>query len=408
MTIEEEYLPLAIVNLDNTIRIGIKSKFRDVIKNNFGGIYDNIDGLLNHVIIYDASIIFYSIPNNLSNNQAFEFIYKTYINKFNKYKEIHLIFDNLDLSVKIKKQIQEKRERKEIKNKFFKNREERDLFIKDFIEWLKLKKNKYNNFKIIISGLSNIDKSLILLKDNYLKSDLYYHKHGEADSAIWYHTNITKYKNIIIISADTDIWVIGLLHFKKLNKNIIIKNNKQYININEIITNIEKKFKDVDNSALNIVYLYIISGCDYISFFYYLTKEHFLNVLIKYADYIFNSKTSSFSISKENIKVNYNIWYKLISFCYYEKYKKYFDKDIIYMPGKHSVNYVYNVLKRKINDDRKIIPKIESLKLHLKRSEYVINTWYQSLNKEINYFNPESYGWIYKDNILRFNHIIRD
>lgn len=241
----------------------------NIIKKQFGGIYDNIDELLNYIIIYDASIIFYRIPHNLTKNQAFEFLYKTYI-KINfdyKCKEIHLVFDNLNLSVKIKKQIQEKREKKETQNNFFKNREERDLFIKNFIEWLKFKRNKNYNFKVIISGLTHTDKSLILLKDSYLESDLYNHRHGEADSAIWYHANITKYKNIIINSADTDIWIIGLLHFKKLNKNIIIKNNKQYININEIITNIENKFINIDNSVLNIVYLYIISGCDLYLFF---------------------------------------------------------------------------------------------------------------------------------------------
>lgn len=404
--INENYLPLSIVNYDNTIRTGTKSKFKEAIKKHFGGIYDNIDELLNYAIIYDASIIFYSIPHTLSDTQAFDFIYKTYIrNKFNyKCKEIHLVFDNLDLSVKIKKQIQEKRE-KEIKNKFFKNREERDLFIKNFIKWLKLKNNNYHNFKIIISGLTNTDKSLILLKDNYLESDLYYHKHGEADSAIWYHANIINYKNIIINSADTDIWIIGLLHFKKINKNIIIKNNKQYININKIITNIENKFECIDNSVLNIVFLYIVSGCDYISFFYYLTKEHFLNVFIKYIDYIFNSNFPSLYLKKD-VKINYNIWYKLISLCYYEKYQKYFDQDIIYMPGRHCAKYVYNVLKNKLNDDKKIIPKIEALEAHIKRSEYVINIWYQALNKEINYFNPELYGWIYENDILRFKHII--
>jgi hypothetical protein len=408
MTINEIYLPLSIVNYDNTIRTGTKSKFKDAIKKQFGGIYNNIDELLNYVIIYDASIIFYSIPSTISNDQAFEFIYKTYIkNKLNyKCKEIHLVFDNLDLSVKIKKQIQEIREKKEIQNKFFKNREERDLFIKNFINWLKLKENKHYNSKIIISGLTNKDNSLIILKDNCLESNLYNHKHGEADSAIWYHANITNYKNIIIISADTDIWVIGLLHFNKLNKNIIIKNNKQYININEIIKNIENKFKNINNCVFNIVYLYIISGCDYISFFYYLTKEHFLNVFIKYIDYIVNPNFPSFLYSKEHIKINYNMWYKMISLCYYEKYKKYFDQDIIYMPGKHCANYVYNILKNKLDDDKKIIPKFEALEAHLKRSEYVINTWYQALNKEINYFNPELYGWIYENGILRFKHNI--
>lgn len=404
--IKENYLPLSIVTHDNIIRTGTKSKFKESIKKHFGGIYDNTDELLNYTIIYDASIIFYSIPHTLSDTQAFDFIYKTYIkNKFNyRCKEIHLVFDNLDLSVKIKKQIQEKRE-KEIKNNFFKNREERDLFIKNFIKWLKLKNSSYHNFKIIISGLTNTDKSLILLKDNYLESDLYYHKHGEADTAIWYHANIINYKNIIINSADTDIWVIGLLHFKKINKNIIIKSNKQYININKIIKNIENKFEFIDNSILNIVFLYIVSGCDYISFFYYLTKEHFLNVFIKYKDYIFNSKFPSLYL-KKGVKINYNIWYKLISLCYYEKYKNLFEQDIVYMPARHCLNYVYNVLKNKLNDDKKIIPKIEALEAHIKRSEYVINIWYQALNKEINYFNPELYGWIYENTILRFKHFI--
>lgn len=143
------------VNIDNTIRIGKKSVFKDVIKNNFEGIKklnNNIIYKKNYIIIYDGYVLIHGIPQSVNNKQVFDFLYKTYIN--NKFdfncKEIHFVFDNSKLT-KIKDQIQEKRI---FRTKFFKNREERDIFINNFIEWLKNKKNKSPNFKVIISGLN--------------------------------------------------------------------------------------------------------------------------------------------------------------------------------------------------------------------------------------------------------------
>lgn len=199
-----------------------------------------------------------------------------------------------------------------------------------------------------------------------------------------------------------------MLHFEKIlkHKNIKIKSHNEIIDLNEIIKDINYKIDFIENPVLNIILIYIMSGCDYISFFYYITKQHFFNTFIEYNQYIFNVKNNSLIFFEDSkFKIIYNSCLKLIGICYYKKYTKYFDDDVLFMPGKHCVNYMYNILSKKFyNNKEKIIPDIISLNFHLLRCEYVINMWNQALKKNINYDNPELFGWIYENNHLRFRH----
>lgn len=119
-------------------------------------------------------------------------------------------------------------------------------------------------------------------------------EHGEADYAIWYHIMKSDVSNVMVVSKDTDTWVYGLslmeLGFLS-GKHVIIKrgiNASEYVSINFGVRAIMGLpcLSNVKYPATSIVALYILSGCDYVSSFFHITKKTFLEIFLQHANYI--------------------------------------------------------------------------------------------------------------------------
>lgn len=386
------YCP-SIYDKNKNIRIIQKSKFKKIYLEYIGEKYytDNIV-YVKKCYIYDASMIIYKIPLNLTNEQAFKFLGKIYIEPLLKknIEELHLVFDNSKY-VSLAKSLTQKNRNNE--NNYFKDKKERDIFINNFINWIKNNYVKYKNIKIIISGLTNFKTSLLILNERIYKNKTFKHKQGEADQGIIFHSYMTKCEEIIINSTDTDLLFLTLLHH-----DIYILKNK-FIDINKLINNTKDIFLNIENIIPTIVLIYILSGCDYLPSFYYITKEHIFKTFVEYKN---NSwlKNGLCNLELNNIIINTDLCLKFIALCYYNKYKKIFKTNInIFLQnsksGKEFVDYVYEILKNCNIDVQKLIPKTEILEKHILKCKYVLNLWIQSYKRNPKYNNILEYGWSY-------------
>lgn len=394
------YCP-SIYDKNNNIRAIQKSKFKKIFLEYIGNdYYINDIKYIQNCYIYDASMIIYKIPLNFTYEQALRFLGKTYIEPLLKkdIKELHLVFDNSKY-VTLAKSLTQKNRNTE--NNYFKNKEERDIFINNFINWIK-DNYKYKNKRIIVSGLNNVDTSLLILNCKYRNNKIFTSKQGEADQGVIFHSYMTIWKEITINSADTDLLFLILLHYdlyllKNKNIKLVIDKNK-IIDIKKLIDITKSKFVNIKNIIPTIVILYILSGCDYLPCFYYISKEHVFKTLVKYKNNeILKNGLCIFELN--NIDLNIDLCLNFISLCYYDKYKKYFKKDNdLFLQSKFNqdcIKYIYNTLKDNCIDIQKNIPDMKTLNNHILKCKYVINLWVQSYKRKPKYHDILEYGWSY-------------
>ena len=113
-----------------------------------------------------------------------------------------------------------------------------------------------------------------------LKSD-----HEEADSKEWFYAVKCEHRNILIFSPDTDTVHIGLpLVDQRNDKEVVIQlsdklGHQSFIYINKLIKCLKSDpdLGQVTNEGVCsiIQFLFIVSGCDYISFLLGLEKLDF-------------------------------------------------------------------------------------------------------------------------------------
>lgn len=404
MSISLNYeFPNAIMEKDCIPRRSNKYRMKELFKE-----YINEKNESNKIIIYDALSLFIPYFNkeiNKMNSCIFNILNEEFKNGCEK---IYLIFDNKNNKNKV------------IKQNYYKNLNNKKIYdnyrkINKFIEFLKKKSNKHINFNVIFCGVEN--ESIIILHNSNYKETLFLNNHAESDTTIWYIIKKISNKDILIRYSDTDITMICLLLYDKLMLQNIkitlqnIKNENENIYANDFFDDINKLFKNkCKYPAINYVIIYIISGCDYISPFFYISKYIFMETYKKYIDYIGDL------IHNDNMVINVESCLKLIGLCYLEKYKKideeYFNNDLIDMK-EDVVTQLREIMIKNLDkyfdkgkyDFRNLIPDKNSLNYHILRTQYILNIWNQSLNREINYFDPEKYGWIKnKNNIYIFKY----
>lgn len=125
-------------------------------------------------------------------------------------------------------------------------------------------------------------------------------EHGEADYAIWYHVARSTTSNALVLSKDTDTWVYGLslieLGFLE-GKHIIVQrgNSGDFVDLNIGTRSLARLpfLSNVSYPVTSLVSLYVLTGCDYVSSFFRLSKKYFLKIFLDYADYICTESSSN-------------------------------------------------------------------------------------------------------------------
>ena len=109
-------------------------------------------------------------------------------------------------------------------------------------------------------------------------------QHGETDYYIWHHTIHCRGTNCLVVASDTDVWVYGLGLWEAgwlANKLVIVQrgNSGDFVNISfgaRLITDLAA-LQNVKFPVSTMVALYVLTGCDYVSSFFKLTKKHFID-----------------------------------------------------------------------------------------------------------------------------------
>ena len=118
----------------------------------------------------------------------------------------------------------------------------------------------------------------------------------KTDTRLWLHARKSSYNRILILSPDTDIYHVGLPLKWVTQKEIMIQisaiNSRQLklLNLNGLIQALcnDPDQAHIDRALLPQVQqtLYVVSGCDYISFFSEICKATFFKYYYQYASFI--------------------------------------------------------------------------------------------------------------------------
>ena len=125
-------------------------------------------------------------------------------------------------------------------------------------------------------------------------TDLYTSNAQEADMRIWRHANVRKPSKFLICSPDTNVYSIGLLFVNpsweiKVQTNLL-HHPQQYIDLNKssVCFQCDPCLASIIPSKLNSIFLqlYIVTGCDYTSYFTGIGKATFLKIFFENSEFI--------------------------------------------------------------------------------------------------------------------------
>ena len=117
----------------------------------------------------------------------------------------------------------------------------------------------------------------------------------EADMRVWRHATMTQYDHIVIYSPDTDVYNIGLIIPACRSKHIVVQinlpqNPPKYVDMQKlhVCLNHDPDLASLPQSNLGsiMLQLYIVTGCDYLSYFSGIGKPTFLNIFYQHAEFI--------------------------------------------------------------------------------------------------------------------------
>ena len=108
----------------------------------------------------------------------------------------------------------------------------------------------------------------------------------ETDTRVWRHVQQTTSSKCLVVSPDTDVYMIGLPLYHGENKDIIVQINPynkrevQYLHLTALITVLQNDpdLAEIDQHNITHIFqsLYIASGSDYTSFFSGIGKSTFM------------------------------------------------------------------------------------------------------------------------------------
>ncbi len=146
----------------------------------------------------------------------------------------------------------------------------------------------------------------------------------------------TDYERILLITPDTDVYVIGLALRNSHTKDIIAQvspfssRELRLLGLSSLIRALEADpdLAQIPPSQLPRILqtLYICTGCDYISFFSKLGKATFLRYLFQYANFIIgkNDPSTPGTLGSSPLPINWELGYlpflRLIGTVYFKKY----------------------------------------------------------------------------------------
>ncbi|XP_070574570.1 uncharacterized protein [Ptychodera flava] len=260
----------------------------------------------------------------------------------------------------------------------------------------------------------------VSLAENYISN------HEEADSRVWLHCERTLCTNVVIYSPDTDVYWVGL-PLVNSNKEIYVHLKSKaydnlYIHMNTLTSVISSDIqlqRIPEKDVMKILQvLYIVSGCDYVSYFRGLGKKAFLDAFCKNAEFIAGMETFTPGKMHEtdgNLRdLGLLAFYRLIGSVYFYKHAVAFGhdnpKDLflslqnenISALAKHKafLSHIRQKVWARIDIESGLMPSDEALQYHWYRCCWVSHLWSQANNNIVSLLPMNDWGWMDRDGML--------
>ncbi|CAG2187243.1 unnamed protein product [Mytilus edulis] len=223
--------------------------------------------------------------------------------------------------------------------KFLFNRQNKRKLVQYLsVKFLEL--SKTHDFVFVTAGGfegNNKDKAICVLEGEIFEYSKANGNHEESDSRVWLHASASPCLNILIYSPDTDVCFVGLPLIMSADS---LKNKTIFIQLKD--NKFEKKFLDMNALSCEIATdlllqniqhlhkclqtLFILSGCDYLSFFRGFTNRIVFDNFRKHCHFITGTEFPG-SLS-ENTPNGLLAFYRLIGTLYFLKHRTAFPENI--------------------------------------------------------------------------------
>ena len=223
--------------------------------------------------------------------------------------------------------------------KFLFNRQNKRKLVQYLsVKFLEL--SKTHDFVFVTAGGfegNNKDKAICVLEGEIFEYSKANGNHEESDSRVWLHASASPCLNILIYSPDTDVCFVGLPLIMSADS---LKNKTIFIQLKD--SKFEKKFLDMNALSCEIATdlllqniqhlhkclqtLFILSGCDYLSFFRGFTNRIVFDNFRKHCHFITGTEFPG-SLS-ENTPNGLLAFYRLIGTLYFLKHRTAFPENI--------------------------------------------------------------------------------
>ena len=450
----EQYieLPRAIANSNGMPHKGDKSNARRFLEKRYNMESAEMYAFGPDTVIYDGMFIIQTIPIP---NTTMEDYVKLLLNRFVKHhiddgvSEMHIIFDHPKATLHPKCIEHEQRDQHatltqhlhhefsdqmRVPNKWNellqcrKCKRRLVVYVGNCILW-----NATNmltdNQKLFVAGhgegeLTDMAQYATATNSHNIKHDLTCNAE-EADTRIWLHANQSSGKRVLVYSPDTDVLYIALMMVNPIVKDICIQTNRlgqarTYISITKLVDALKR---DPDLAGIPeeerpkiLVSLYVLSGCDYTSFFVGHGKVSIMKVFFEHAQFICeDSAEKPGSIAKLNEGTGFYAFLRLIGAVYFHAHRPGFPEhttpESLYNSLQHSdriaeevhtefIETIRTAIWERIVFEDHLLPSIDALKRHYLRATWTTIYWKQSTQNNT-YLPPIlECGWKLEENKL--------
>ena len=252
----------------------------------------------------------------------------------------------------------------------------------------------------------------------------------ETDMRIWLHAEKTSCSRVLIVSPDTDVYFIGMPLPCTIEKDIMIRISKvtskeiRLLHLNALLTALkhDPNLSSICPSQLAKIMqvLYVVTGCDYTSFFYGIGKATFLRIFFQHAKFITatlphtQGSLCNTSLDNEEHTLGFLAFLRLVGTAYFKKYSSGFDTR---SPESHYKSFFslelaplavhtqwLQSIRASIWDrtafETDMVPSVDALWRHWKRSCWIIDMWRQADKNTALLKDLTSHGWLRREDNL--------
>ncbi len=255
----------------------------------------------------------------------------------------------------------------------------------------------------------------------------------ETDTRVWVHVRNTHAANILVMSPDTDIYHMGLTlshaHGKEIMVQLNTYNSKElvYLHLSSFVTAIsnDPDLSSIPSELLPQIFqtIFVVTGCDYVSYFSGIGKATFLRYFYQHAEFITSGKgnvpgtLADVSIDSDLSETGFLSFLRLVGVVSFKKHASGFSATT---PTSHfnkfdtqgetplqiHQNWLQDVREctwDRVQFENEMIPSIGALYRHWKRACWVIDMWHQAPKRDMTIKPLTEHGWKLSEDTLTFD-----